>query len=315
MKAELIKVDPAEFGLEPAQAAEVETVFLPVIAERNALAESYDAIVGAEITPALIDEAHELRMKLVKVRTNTDKIHKAAKAFYLSGGRFVDAWKNRNLVAITLMEDKLFEIEDHFEQIERDRIEALKQVRFGRLCEVCEHPEFYQYELMTDEAFEDLIQAQTLMLTAKREAAAEAERLRVKALEDQRIENERIRTENLRLEAERQKLEKEREAERKKVAKDREAADKLLEAERKKLAETDRALKLNVERMRVIELEKEQREEAMRSEAQAPLRDKMERWLNSLEVPVGDTPNEVVDDIAAKLDGFKSWSRKQLKNL
>ena len=104
---EIVKINPAEYGLDESKAMEVESVFLPVVAERDNLAITYNEIVNKEISTDLVFQARELRLKLVKVRTNTDKIHKTAKAFYLAGGRFVDAWKNKNVEVISQMEEKL----------------------------------------------------------------------------------------------------------------------------------------------------------------------------------------------------------------
>lgn len=107
-------IDPKEFGLDEQQAKTIEQDFSPVISEKNALSEIYEQVITKELTPELCSEARELRLKLVKVRTSTDKIHKSAKAFYLAGGRFVDAWKNKNVQSIELMESKLDEIENYY---------------------------------------------------------------------------------------------------------------------------------------------------------------------------------------------------------
>ncbi len=104
-------VDPKDYGLDEKQGSEVEKEFLPVITERENLTSIYSDIVSKEITREIEAEAYDLRLKLVKVRTNTDRIHKAAKAFYLAGGKFVDAWKNKNNTIIEQMEEKLKEIE------------------------------------------------------------------------------------------------------------------------------------------------------------------------------------------------------------
>ena len=49
MKMKLIKAE--DFGLEPAKVATIEQAFAPVIIERDALIQSYEAIVTKELNP------------------------------------------------------------------------------------------------------------------------------------------------------------------------------------------------------------------------------------------------------------------------
>ena len=89
---EIVKVNPAEFGLKESEVQPIESAFMPKIVEREALREMYENIIGQELTPALCVEAKALRLKLVKVRTGIADIHRTQKAFFLAAGRFCDAW-------------------------------------------------------------------------------------------------------------------------------------------------------------------------------------------------------------------------------
>lgn len=176
-------VDPAEFGLDADKAAEVESVFLPVVTERDLLAENYAVITGQEITLKTTQQARDLRLKLVKLRTNTDRIHKAAKAFYLAGGRFVDAWKNKNVVVIEQMEEKLEDIELYFVRIEMELQIKLADERKELLSAfTTEFPE--NLGIMPQAVFD-------AYLTGLK-VAHEAKLAEEKRLEDERIEQERI---------------------------------------------------------------------------------------------------------------------------
>src|ERR1035437_344824 len=136
---ELAKVDPKEFGLEENQVLTIEQAFLPKIAERDGLAKGYEQLITKEITKEVCSEAGDVRRKLVKVRTGIADIHKTQKAFFLSAGRFVDAWKNKETLPIEQMEERLSEMEKYFEKIESERIakvEADRKIELSQFTEV-----------------------------------------------------------------------------------------------------------------------------------------------------------------------------------
>lgn len=126
-------IDGKDFGLEAKDATEIAGKFTPSIVERDALAEIYGELITKELTPETAIEARDLRLKFVKVRTGISSIHKTQKAFYLAGGKFVDAWKNKETEPVTLMEEKLKEIEDHQANIEKAKIEELAETRIKEL--------------------------------------------------------------------------------------------------------------------------------------------------------------------------------------
>ena len=178
-----ILIDPAEFGLDEQKGKEVAEVFLPIITERDLLAKDYTAIISQPVTPVTIKQARELRLKVVKLRTNTDRIHKVAKAFYLAGGRYADAWKNKNTVVFEQMEEKLEDIELHDIRIEIARIEKLAE---DRKLELASYTEIFPDGLgqMPQEVFDAYLSG--LKLAYEKKLAEE------KRLEDERIEQERI---------------------------------------------------------------------------------------------------------------------------
>ncbi|MFA5300390.1 MAG: hypothetical protein WC389_19570 [Lutibacter sp.] len=183
----LVVIDPKEYGLEQDKASVIEKAFMPVITERDALSEIYKSILTQELTIETTQQARELRLKLVKVRTSTDTIHKTEKAFYLAGGKFVDAWKNKNITVIQEMESRLSEIENYFVNIEKKRLEDLKALRTSKLSEVTDTPEIYSnLEAMTDAAFDNLIKGLKLV---KEQEAAEAAILEASRIENARLDN------------------------------------------------------------------------------------------------------------------------------
>lgn len=183
MTTELVKVDPQEFGLEVSKASKIEQSFAPIIVERDALIKVYENILTQEITPETCKAAKELRLKLVKVRTSTDKVHRAEKAFFLAAGKFVDAWKNKTNTVTSEMETKLSEIENYYVELERKRIEELEAERNKIVSELTETPAA-NLGLMEQSVFDSYVTG----LKVQKESAEKAEREAEE--ERQRVEKE-----------------------------------------------------------------------------------------------------------------------------
>lgn len=290
MEIKLIKAE--DFGLEPAKVATIEQAFAPVIIERDALIQSYEAIVTKELTPSLANEAKSLRLKLVKIRTSIAATHKTQKEYSLAMGRFIDAWKNKETEPVSQMEAKLSEIETHFEKIEAERLETLKKERIEKLSTVCDNASIFSVEIMTDEAFESLFEGQKLAKEARYKAAKEAKEREEKEAEEKRLAE---------IEAEKQREAQRLENERlKKEAQEREAQ---IEKERK-----ENEAKLEAERLAKLEAEKA---------AKAPLKDKLTAWINEtkLTAPIGTESNEKVIDILAKFNAFQNWAKNEISKI
>ncbi len=128
--APIVKINPAEFGLEESKAAMIEAQFKPMLEKMVELEKEYNeiALLSPEDTSAA-ERAKALRLKYVKVRTGTAAIHKAQKELYLAGGRFVDGWKNAQLFASQGIEEKLSAIENRAENLEKERVRVLQYER------------------------------------------------------------------------------------------------------------------------------------------------------------------------------------------
>ena len=186
MKNEIVKVNAADFGLEESKAQEIEALFTPMLAKMTALEKEYNAVIKLEVTEEACDKAKELRLKYVKVRTGTAAIHKDAKAFYLAGGRFVDGWKNAQLFASQGIEDKLQEIEKHFENAERDRLQAIYETRKAEILPFVEDQAMIAGDIgrMEDAVWIPYLQSVKESFKLRRDAEKQAEA--------DRIENERL---------------------------------------------------------------------------------------------------------------------------
>lgn len=282
-KNKLVKIDPAQFGLKATEAAQVEAVFLPMIAKMKELEAEFNEIINMPIEPSTIAKAKELRLKYVKVRTGTAEIHKSAKAYYLNGGRFVDGWKNAQAFASQEKEQMLEKIEKHFEILEAERKAKLKEERLALISCICESPEMYPLAEMSESAFNQLLDGLKIAKQQKEEAEKRAEEERIAKEKAEEEEREKIRKENERLKADAEEKEKQLAAERAKakaeleaalIAAEKAAAEKAkLEAEIKAKADAEEKARKEAEAKAIAE--QKAKEAAEKKAANAPDKNKL----------------------------------------
>jgi hypothetical protein len=275
------EVNPLEFGLEPVKAKEMVSGLDVVIAERDALKESYKDIISLEITEENIPIFKDLRLKIVKNRTQgIEKWHKTNKAFYLAGGRFVDAIKNKEILENEQMESKLLEAEKYFENLEKEAKAKLNAERLQRIADYVEDTTGLDFSDMSDSDFEDYILGKKTRFekeSMEREAAAlEAERELLAETERQKA----IQLENDKLKA---------------------------ELKAKQLAEAEELGRRNAE---IIAKQKEA-EQLLK----AGVNEQLKQWVDSfsIEIPTHLRDNELANEILSKFWGFKSWSNSKIK--
>lgn len=330
-----MKIDPKEYGLEETQVQTIEQAFAPKIAERDGLIEIYQQVITKELTPELCSEAKQIRLKLVKVRTGIAEIHKTQKAFFLAAGRFVDAWKNKETAPVEQMEENLEKIENHFINIEKQRIADLEATRTEQLKQYTEIIPM-SLGLMQEDVFQAYLAAQKKIYEDRIAAEKQAELDRIAREKAEAEERERIRIENERLKKEAEEREKAIEAERieaeKKLAKERaEAAAKQkaiedaarierekAEAERAKLAAELKA-KEDAEAAAKAEAARIEREriEAANKAAKAPDKDKLKNFVSAINLPSlpdlkSDESKAAASVIVAKFEAFKKWAEDQI---
>lgn len=180
-----LQVQPKDFGIEEKQAEQLTKGLDVILAQRDCLKEDFLTVSSLEITEENIPTFKELRLKIRNNRTQgIEKWHKTNKEFFLTGGRFVDAIKNKESLVNTDMEDKLMEAEKHFENLERQRIENLNKDRKAKI-------EPYVQDLFGMDLGsmpEDVFNAYFESKKKEHEERLEAER----KAELERIENERL---------------------------------------------------------------------------------------------------------------------------
>jgi colicin import membrane protein len=232
MKNEIVKINASDYGLEESKASEIKAMFLPMLTKMEELETQYNDILKQEINPETCQMAKDLRLSYVKVRTGTADIHKNLKTFYLNGGRFVDAFKNTQAFASGEKEKTLKNIEDFFENQERERTEKL---RVERLALIKPYTEIEPLALghMEQTVFDNLLQGFKVAYETQiaAEKKAEEDRIAAAKAEAERIEAQRL--ENIRLKEEAEERERLAEIERKKNEKIIAAQKAKAEAERK----------------------------------------------------------------------------------
>ena len=190
MSTEIAKIDPKEFGLEKQSVATIEQAFEPKIAERNLLTKVYENLISREITEGLCRDAKELRRDLAKTRIGIADVHKAQKAFFLAAGRFVDAWKNKETLPITQMEERLTEIENYYENLEKQRIATLAAERLALIQPLTEVIPVGLGEMQT-EVFDNYLNGLKVAHAAKIEAERKAEEERQRIAKENQLHTER----------------------------------------------------------------------------------------------------------------------------
>lgn len=346
MSTELVKLDYKEFGIEETKAKEIASQFQPMLDKMVELETEANEVFSLAINDKEASKkAKEVRLKYVKVRTGTAEIHKNQKAFYLSAGRYVDGFKNVQAFASQGIEEKLELIEKHAENLEKQRISDLQESRLILISEFVDETTGLDLGNIPDEVFEGFLQLKKTQklerLEAERlaeekrieEQKAEAERLRLKAIED-----ERVRQENAKLKADAEAkelaLQKEREENERKAKEEKAKQDAILEKQRldsekllaeekaksdkiaqelkaKQIAEAEEIGKRNAEILA-------QQKEAEKL-AKAPIKTQMNVWIDSFEVSM-EIPNELMQhektkEIIAKFNAFKSWAKSEIDKL
>jgi hypothetical protein len=297
----------------------LESTFSPVKKMLDEMKVEHTEIMSLEITPENCLKAKELSKKYQKLRSATDELHKNEKAFYLNGGRKIDEWKRDTYKLIEPAEKESKERAEHFELIEKARIEKLHTERELEYKQNGGQDIFtgINFGEMTDEVWSNFLVGVKVSYEIRKaaEEKAEQERRDKEALE--RAEQIRIKAENERLkkEAEEQRqqfaaLANIERLEREKIQKENDERLMIERAEREKKEQELRAIQ-EAEKTR-IRLEKEAAEKAeaerLFQEKELSMGSDREKWnayisrLQSVQVP--EMTTEIYKQYSAKLKEF-----------
>jgi hypothetical protein len=177
------EVNPIEFGVEKKQAEELTSGLQTFRIEREQLIKQYEQVIKMEVTEENIKIFGDLRKQVKHNRTKGfENWHKTQKAFFLAGGRFVDAIKNKEIAVNFYMEERLEEAEKFFENQEKERKEAQRLQRYEELSKYTENAGMYPLADISEEAFQELLKGARLSYEqAEAEKAEQARRAREEA--------------------------------------------------------------------------------------------------------------------------------------
>lgn len=186
-------------------------------------------------------------------------------------------------------------------RIENERVEKLHLDRKDKLLTVWE--------------FEKILDKNNLGTVSEEEfnqALNEA-----KALKESYEKNQaRIKSENDKLRKEAEQKEKALEIERKKA---KEEADAKIKIEREKQEKLKAELKAKIDAENKAEKERLDKEKREREEKEklekAPIKDRINVWIDSFEISNPSINNEVTKDIKDKFLSFKSWAKKEVEKI
>ena len=189
--------------LTPVEIKKVEEAFLPLILRMNELDKEFAEVIKMEDGKEAVKAPTELASKYKKLRTDTGKEHTKQKAYYLAGGRYVDKWKNQQLVLSESKECELNEKKMFFINQEKAKLQVIKDARIEVLNSIGFTEQVEGLEILTDDVFNAMIEG--FKLKAKAELDRQAEELRLQTESDEKFKAEqevlRIENEKLKIEA------------------------------------------------------------------------------------------------------------------
>lgn len=175
MTNELIVIKAEDFGLKPEQGETITKGLKVILEEREILIKQYQTLMKSEINEETIQESKKLRLLVRDNRTKgIEKWHEANKAYWLAGGKFVDAVRRKEIVENERMEEKLLSNENYYENLEKERLDKVELARKG-LLEEFPDVNFNGYDLrnMDNGSFRQLLEDQRELKTIRENRAKE----------------------------------------------------------------------------------------------------------------------------------------------
>lgn len=151
---------PELLALEPSRAAIIVNTFGPMSEKVAEFEDQFNALIQESesgIDLALTKKAKRLRLDISKVRTETEKLRKDQKEESLRFGKAIDGAANVLKWAVVAKENRLKEIEDHFETLERERLEKLQTERVELLSPYVDDAEMRDLSSMDEDVWESYL--------------------------------------------------------------------------------------------------------------------------------------------------------------
>jgi len=279
-------------GLDESKAKQIKAVFDPMVKMLEGFEDSFNGIIALDISPKKCVLAKRLRLDISKIRVSADKERKILKEEYLRGGNAVQGVYNILKFAVVDKEEKLKDIELHYEKIEEEKKAKSQIDRALELSRYEASGEFVDLGNMPDEVWNNYLAGVKNNYEAIKEAERKAEADRIEQEKKEAAEREAMRAENERLKIEAEKAEKKRIAEQKKLDKAKALQEEKLRIEREK-----------------VEAEKRIQDEIIRKEREA--KEKLEREIQEKETERLRLEKEESDRLKAEQKKAKNAPDKQ----
>jgi len=302
------EIQPSIFGIEENKAQGMVSGLRTVFAEREILKDAYIDVIELPINTENLPTFKELRLKLVKNRTSIEKWHKENKAFYLAGGRFVDAIKNKEVLEGQEMESKLMEAEKFFERQQAEITAKLNAERIALVEPYLESVVGLDLTTMDEYIFDAFLEGSKKKFNDKIEAEriAEEKRIEEAKAEAERLEAQRLENVKLKAEAEAQAV---KDAETLKELREQHHARLALESELQSFVDAE----LTAENERASkELQDKKDAEKL---AKAPIKKQLGIWVECFEIPLPLNCNSTSIEIQNKFEAFKKWAKLEIEKL
>lgn len=335
MQTQTVKIEAPELSLiEESKAAKIKATFEPMVIMLEGFEESYNEVIKEakeSITMDVTAKAKRLRLDIGKVRIQTAKLKDSEKEEYKRASNAIQGVHNVIVWAVADKETKLKEIENHFEAVEKERLDALQLSRASLLSEYVDDADLRNLSGMETDVWDAYLAAKKQAHVDQVAAEAKVEIDRLAAIEADRLERVRISEENERLRTEaietarlakiesnkREKENKAREAKEQSERKERLEKERKDTEARELVAKTERE-----ERARLANIEREKREKLeyeieVANNAQREAVAKEEASIQSeLSKGDGDKVTDLINDlIALKVKySFKSVKNKSMYN-
>ena len=246
-------------GLDKSKAKQIEAVFAPMVKMLKEFEAVFNKIEALEMSRDTCIKAKRLRLDISKVRTDADKARKVHKEEYLRAGNAIQGVYNILKFAVADKEEKLKNIETHYERIEEENAKRLQVEREAELLKYDVDGGALALGDMDDVVWNNFLSGtkgnHEAVIAAEKKAEGEriaAERKEAEEREKMRIENEQLKEEAAEAaevkEAEDREAEVERQAQEAKIREEREARAKLEREIADREAEAERQIQEEITR-------------------------------------------------------------------
>lgn len=228
----LVIIKGTDYGIKKTQEKELLSGLPQIQKERDAMIPQYDRIIKLDIDdPKTALRAKEVRLMIAQGRTQgLNPWHKAAKDYFLQGGKFCDAVKNRELAIYVRMEENLKAIETHQVDKKIKRLKELHEKRFVELSKYMTVPAGRNLSVMEIDVYDAFLKVTKDSFKAAQELEKQKALDKIQKDKDAEIERKRLADDNLKLRQEKDKAD----AKQKKIDDEREAKQKVIDDNNKK---------------------------------------------------------------------------------